>query len=63
MSNLYSKSAKGPEIVVSLGLAYGGLVQLLAGMWQVLFQFTRGLVRKPTILPSLPMVIPLELPF
>jgi hypothetical protein len=33
--NVHTKDIPGPNIVVALAFGYGGLVQLLAGMWYV----------------------------
>jgi hypothetical protein len=33
--NVNTKGIKGPNIVVAIAFGYGGLVQLLAGMWYV----------------------------
>lgn len=35
--NMETRHVKVPEIVVPLAFGYGGLVQLLAGMWYVFF--------------------------
>jgi succinate-acetate transporter protein len=35
--NMHARDVSAPNIVVSLAFGYGGLVQLLAGMWYVLF--------------------------
>ncbi len=35
--NFHTRGMSEPNIVVSLAFGYGGLVQLLAGMWYVLF--------------------------
>jgi len=39
--NVNTRSIGGPNIVVALAYGYGGLVQLLAGMWYVLSQHLR----------------------
>ena len=38
--NLGTRHISTPSIIISLAFGYGGLVQLLAGMWYVLVTFT-----------------------
>jgi hypothetical protein len=35
--NIQNRDVTEPNIIISLGFGYGGLVQLLAGMWYIIF--------------------------